>query len=88
MSNMLKTWVISHMCVLHHGMVWCWCTPLFPAIVSSSSFFVVVVITIAALVCEVLRSFVFVSAAVLYYCQLAYLIPSLDCLRLHIESDR
>jgi hypothetical protein len=78
MSNMLKTWVISHMCVLHHGMVWCWCTPLFPAIVSSSSFFVVVVITIAALVCEVLRSFVFVSAAVLNNCQHVYSVRSIS----------
>jgi len=62
-SDVLETWVVLHLRVLHHGVLGrCWCPALIPLI---TAFIVIIVVASTRLVGEVGRAFVFVRATVL-----------------------
>ena len=64
MPYVLEARMVGHLRV-HHGVVGLWCASLLAAFVSSL-FLIVVVVAAPMFICEVLRSLVFVRAAILY----------------------
>jgi len=66
-SNMLEAWVVSHLSAcagVHHGVVRNWCSALLITASIVSRIFFIVVVSSTTLVCKVLRSLVFVCAAI------------------------
>ena len=63
MPYVLEARMVRHLRV-HHGVVGLWCASLLAAFVSSF-FLIVIIVAATVFVCKVLRSFVFVRAAIL-----------------------
>lgn len=88
-NNVLEAWVVCHLSactrvLLHHAMVWHWCpTRLLAASIVAA---LIIIVVVAALVGKVLRTLVFVCAAILYPISMFPLLC--DHVSIHIGSDR